>query len=61
MKDYIIIEQECRETSRISAAVIDEFLLYYAAEHYNLENDLNLKLGKLSHITKKFPKEWSAG
>ena len=53
-----MIEQECRETSRISAAVIDEFLLYYAAEQYNLERDLNLKLGKFSHITKKFPKEW---
>jgi hypothetical protein len=58
MKDYTMIEQECRETSRISAAVIDEFLLYYAAEKYNLERDLNLKLGKFSHITKKFPKEW---
>ena len=53
-----MIEQECHEISRISAAVIDEFLLYYAAEQYNLERDLNLKLGKFSHITKKFPREW---
>jgi hypothetical protein len=50
--------QKCLETSKISAAVIDEFLLYYAAEKYNLERDLYLKLGKFSHITKKFPKEW---
>lgn len=38
--------------------MIDEFLLYYAVEKYNLERDLNLKLGKFSHITNKFPKEW---
>jgi len=58
MKDFTAIVQVCHETSRISATVIDEFLIYYAAAQYNLEQDFDLKLGKFRHITQKFPKEW---
>jgi hypothetical protein len=53
-----MILQVCRETGRISAAVIDEFILYYAAAQYNLERDFNVRIGKFRHITQKFPKEW---
>jgi hypothetical protein len=42
MEDFNQIIFRCKETNRISSKVVDEFLIYYAAEH----------------ITHKFPKEW---
>jgi len=38
--------------------VIDEFLLYYAAERNNLEHEMNQKFAAYKHITHKFQKEW---
>jgi hypothetical protein len=37
MKDFESIKLICEENSKISAKVIDDFLLYYAADRNNLE------------------------
>lgn len=58
MKDFNQIISICKETSRISSKVVDEFLIYYAAERNNMENQMNRKFAAYKHITQKFPKEW---
>ncbi|MCJ7446290.1 MAG: hypothetical protein MUO72_01215 [Bacteroidales bacterium] len=58
MKDFKTIKLICEENSKISAKVIDEFLLYYAAERNNLEHEMNQKFAAYKHITHKFQKEW---
>lgn len=58
MKDYEHIVSVCDETSRISSAVVDEFLIGYAAQRNKLELEMNLKFDKYKHITRQFPKEW---
>ena len=58
MKDFDQIISRCKETSRISSKVVDEFLIYYAAERNNLENEMNPKFAAYKHIIQEFPKEW---
>lgn len=38
--------------------MIDEFLIYYAANRNNLEREMNQRLSAYSHVTRKFEKEW---
>jgi hypothetical protein len=58
MKDFKSIRLICEENSKISAKVIDEFLLYYAAARNNLEHEMNQKFAAYKHITHKLQKEW---
>jgi len=58
MKDLKTIKLICEENSKISSKVVDEFLLYYAAERNNLEHEMDQRLASYKHITCKFQKEW---
>jgi hypothetical protein len=58
MKDFESVKLICEENSKISAKVIDKFLLYYAAERNNLEHEMNQKFAAYKHITHKLQKEW---
>ncbi len=58
MKDFNHIISVCKETSSITSAVVDEFLLYYAANKYNLITEMDRKFAAYRHITKEFTKEW---
>ena len=58
MKDFNHILSVCKETSRITSAVVDEFLLYYAADRYNLVPEMDKKFAAYRHIIKEFPEEW---
>jgi hypothetical protein len=58
MKDFETIKFFCEENSKISTKVVDEFLLYYAAERNNLEHEMNQKFAAYKHITHKLKKEW---
>ncbi|HUX56430.1 MAG TPA: hypothetical protein VMV77_05620 [Bacteroidales bacterium] len=58
MKDFKTIKLFCEENSIISSKVIDEFLLYYAAERNNLEHEMDQRFESYKHITRKFQKEW---
>jgi hypothetical protein len=56
--DFGNIKQTCEKNTRISSRVVDEFLIYYAAERNNLESIMNIKFSEYRHITVKFQKEW---
>jgi hypothetical protein len=59
MKDFEKIRLICEENSKISSEVIDEFLLYYAAERGNLEQEMDKRFASYRHITQKLQKEWT--
>ena len=58
MTDLNQILTVCEETSSITTAVVDEFLIYYAADRYNLITEMDRKFAAYRHITKEFPQEW---
>jgi hypothetical protein len=58
MKNFETIKLICEENSKISSRVIDEFLLYYAAERNNLERVMDQRFAVYKHITHKLQKEW---
>ncbi|SHN17965.1 hypothetical protein SAMN04488057_109117 [Cyclobacterium lianum] len=58
MNDYKAIEAHCRVNSAISAKVLDEFLLYYAAQKNKLDREADLRLGTYRHITQTVDKSW---
>lgn len=59
MKDFETIKIICEENSKISAKVIDQFLLHYAAERNNLEQEMEQRFETYKHITSQFHKEWT--
>jgi hypothetical protein len=59
MKDFERIRLICEENSKISSKVIDEFLLYYAVERSNLEQEMDQRFASYRHITQKLQKEWT--
>jgi len=59
MEDFKSIRLICEENSKISSRVIDEFLLYYAAERKNLEYEMDQRFEAYKHITHKLQKEWT--
>jgi len=58
IKDFKTAKIYCEENSKISANVVDDFLIYYAAERNNLEKDMNQQFATYKHITKDFQSEW---
>lgn len=49
MKDFETIKLICEKNSTISSKVIDEFLLHYVAERFNLELEMNQKFAGYKH------------
>jgi hypothetical protein len=58
IKDFKAIRATCEENSRISARVIDEFLIGFAAGYQNLGYKTEQKFAAFRHITRKFDKDW---
>jgi hypothetical protein len=58
MEDFKSIRLICEENSKISTKVVDEFLLYYAAERNNLVHEMDQRFAVYKHITHKLQKEW---
>ena len=56
MKNYNEIRKVCEKNSRISAKLVDEFLLGYAARHQGLEKKMNREFDRYRHVTGKFNK-----
>jgi uncharacterized pyridoxamine 5'-phosphate oxidase family protein len=54
--DYNALRLFCEKSSRISARVVDDFLLNFAARHHGLEKKMNQYFAKYRHITSKFEK-----
>ena len=57
MKNYEFIRKHCEKSSRISAKVVDEFLLNYAAGHHGLEGKMVKLFDRFEHVTSEFPEE----
>lgn len=61
MIDYQKIKKICHQNSEISARVVDEFLLYYAAKQDKLEVVVNKELTKYKHIIQNEDPAWVNG
>lgn len=57
MRDFEKIKLICEEITNISSGVIDEFLLYYAVERNDLENEMDQRFASYKHIAYKLQKE----
>jgi hypothetical protein len=53
--NYSIIKKLCEENSRLSASVIDNFMIYYAAEKEKLEPQLEVQLKKYKRVVNEIP------
>ena len=58
MRDFKKIKLICEENTNIASRVIDEFLLYYAVERNDLENEMDQRFASYKHIANKLQKEW---
>lgn len=58
MNNFESIRKTCLEDQRLTSEVIDNFLIYYAAQKDNLHREVKKKAAKYSHITKKMQDEW---
>lgn len=58
MKSYENIQKVCQKASKISKKVIDEFLLYYAADKYKIEAPMLREFAKFKHITNRLDIAW---
>jgi hypothetical protein len=50
MKNYSEIITHCKNHSAISAEVIDNYLMYYAATKEGMEKEMNIKFGRYKHV-----------
>lgn len=57
MTDFESIRLVCEINRKVSASVIDEFLIYYAAHRNNLEYRMTQAFALYKHVNRKFPKE----
>lgn len=51
MKDFNRIKNRCEEVSRITAVLIDDFLLHYAAAKDNLSREFDVRIAGYKHVT----------
>lgn len=58
MPDYNTIRNICRHTQHLTASVIDEFLIYYAANRHKLDREAEKQLARYRHLNNAFPVEW---
>lgn len=58
MKNYQYIRDICYRNSELSSAVIDEFLIYFAAHHHKLDRENDRKVAAYRHIARDLPEEW---
>ncbi|HTF17398.1 MAG TPA: hypothetical protein VK658_04955 [Chryseolinea sp.] len=52
MVNFNALKYACDQTSRISATVVDEFILHYAAAKDNLAREFDLRIASYKHLTK---------
>ena len=58
MTDYDEIKKICERTSRMTATVIDDFLLHYAAAKDNLAREFDQRVATYKHITRQLEASW---
>jgi hypothetical protein len=58
MKSYNEIRKVCENTSRLSAKIVDEFLVGYVASRHGLEKEMIRQFDPYRHVTKEFEQSW---
>lgn len=58
MPNFKELKKEIEQNRRISQRVIDEFLLYYAAEKDGLDRTFDNQITRYRHIVDKIPQQW---
>lgn len=58
MVDYNEIRAFCKQSSSITRGVLDEFLLYYAAQRESLDKEMDQRLLPFRHVIKGLGNEW---
>lgn len=59
MPNYKDIRNHCRVTQRLSATVIDEYLISYAAHQDKLYRKAEKKLARYKHVIRELPERWT--
>ena len=55
MTDFQAIKKTCRESSRISKSVVDDFLIYYAVERDRVDREFDKRLARYRHVSRDLP------
>lgn len=58
MKNYTAIKAACQSNSKFTSRILDEFLVYYAADKDKLDKEADQRLGTYRHITRSIDKSW---
>jgi hypothetical protein len=58
MQPYDSLIAVCKEVNRISALVVDEFLMYYAADREGMDQEMNQRLNPFRQVVKELPQSW---
>lgn len=58
MPDFSRLLAVCKEVSSLSAVVVDEFLMYYAARQEGLDREMDERLARFREVTKGFQPAW---
>ena len=58
MEDFLKIKKACEQNTALSVAILDRFLLSYAAEKDKLGKEADQRLNVYKHITEKFGRQW---
>ena len=58
MPEYYQLREMCNDVSRISKAVIDEFILYYAVKRDNLDQEFENRISRFRHTERGMPSDW---
>jgi len=59
MPDYNQLRELCQKGSKVSTAVIDEFILYYAAKRDKLDQEFETRISRFRHTEKGMPSNWT--
>jgi hypothetical protein len=60
MPDYNYLLERCNYVNKISAVLIDEFLLYYAAKMDKVDREFESRISRFKEIEKAMPSNWKA-
>lgn len=58
MPDFTRLRTVCKESTSLSAVVVDDFLMYYVAQREGLEREMDQRLAGFRKVTKEFQQSW---
>lgn len=59
MPDFDHILKRCREVSRITSSVVDNFIIHYAAQRDQLDREFDAKISRFRHMQKELSPSWT--